>query len=147
MGDDVLWDADGWAWGVFNDGRIRFTKNGIIDADTAGSFIPQDEWTHVAVTVSSVDGLTYYANGTSVENIANTAPINPTPGNNGQDDFWGIGRSNSSETQWFPGSLDEVRVYSDLLTPEEIAALAVPEPSSVGLLCLGAVALLFRRGR
>jgi hypothetical protein len=127
MGDNVTWDADGWSWGVYNDGRIRFTKNGIIDADTFGSYVNQDEWTHVAVAVSATDGLLYYVNGEEVEDIQNFDDINPSPGNNGRDDYWGIAWANgNNQEQWFAGLLDEVRVYSDLLTAEEIAALLVP---------------------
>jgi hypothetical protein len=46
---------------------------------------------------------------------------------NGIDDWWGIGRTNlSSGEQWFAGRLDEVRVYSGVLTSDEIATLVAP---------------------
>jgi hypothetical protein len=127
LGDNNAWDGDGWGWGVQVDGRLLFTKNGIVDASTLDSYVVEDEWTHVAVTVSSDDGLHYFVNGEDVETVEDFADIIPSPGQNGEDDWWGVGRTNLfSGEQWFAGRLDEVRVYSDVLTEEEIAALLVP---------------------
>jgi hypothetical protein len=127
LGDNNAWDGDGWGWGVEVDGSVLFTKNGIIDASTVDSYVNADEWTHLAVTVSADDGITYFVNGEEVETVEDFADINPSPGQNGVDDWWGIGRTNqTSGEQWFPGRLDEVRVYSDLLTDEEIRALLGP---------------------
>jgi hypothetical protein len=127
LGDNNAWDGDGWGWGVHVDGRLLFTKNGIIDASTVDSYVDEEEWTHVAVTVSSDFGLHYFVNGEDVETVEDFADIIPSPGQNGEDDWWGIGRTNLfSGEQWFAGRLDEVRVYSDVLTEEEIAALLVP---------------------
>ena len=151
MGDDAPWDADGWSWGVNGD-VIRFTKNGIIDADdtASGVTVPFDRWTHLAVTVSSTDGIHYYMGGTDTGSpIANTADMVPGPGNNGMDDPYAIGRANRTNgTQWFKGNLDEVRVYNHVLTPEEVAALAIPEPATaflLGLALLTGVAAVRRR--
>lgn len=133
MGDNNAWDGDGWGWGIQRDGSILFTKNGIIDASTFDVYVDEDEWTHVAITVSEDDGIIYYVNGEEVEDFLDFDDIIQSPGNNGEDDWWGIARTNlASGDQWFPGLLDEVRVYSDLLTPDEIAALMVPaQPSAL----------------
>ena len=45
----------------------------------------------------------------------------------------------------FHGNLDDLRIYSDILTPTEIANLAVPEPSSAILIAFGTSGLLLRR--
>ena len=131
IGDDIAWDADGWGIGVFNDGRIRFTKNGITDSDTTDEWVAQDEWSHVAATVSSADGITIYYNGQAVQNWPDRTPdVNPWPGNNGMEDNWGIGRTyGSGEAQWVAGRFDDIRVYNGVLSEEEIAALMVPDAS------------------
>jgi hypothetical protein len=40
------------------------------------------------------------------------------------------------------GLIDEVRIYSHALSQAEVQATMVPEPSSFGLLCAGAIGLL-----
>ncbi len=47
----------------------------------------------------------------------------------------------------FHGNLDDLRIYSGILTQTEIATLAVPEPSTAMLLALGALGLLPRRSK
>ena len=131
IGDDIAWDADGWGIGVFNDGRIRFTKNGITDSDTTDAWVSPDEWSHIAATVSSSEGVTIYYNGQAVQNWPDRTPdVNPWPGNNGMDDNWGIGRTyGPGEAQWVAGRFDDIRVYAEVLSEEEIAALMVPDVS------------------
>ena len=128
FGDDVAWDADGWSFGVWNDGRIRFTKNGITDSDTAGSWVDIDEWSHIAATVSSTDGITIYHNGQVAQSWPDRTPnLNQWPGNNGEEDIWGVGRTyGNGESQWFAGFIDELRVYANVLSQEEVAALMIP---------------------
>jgi hypothetical protein len=149
IGDDEAWDGDGWAFGVFDDGRLRFTKNGVVDLDTAGSHVSADSWMHLAATVSSTAGVDIYVDGSVVENFANTADVNTGLGNNGQDDPYAIGRAyGSGESQWFAGSIDEVYVYDTVLSQEAIANLAtVPEPSGILLGLFGALAMVLLRRR
>lgn len=45
----------------------------------------------------------------------------------------------------FDGSLDELRIYDNALTDQEIAALAVPEPGSLALIVMGGAMLVRRR--
>ena len=144
IGDDVAWDADGWSFGVWSDGRVRFTKNGIVDLDTSASHVVQDSWAHLAATVSSNDGITIYVDGVAVQTFGNTASVNPWPGNNGQDDVYGIGRSNGNgEARWFAGRIDDVRFYDGVLSADQVAALIVPEPSTFALAALGLLSLGF----
>ncbi|YCM42964.1 LamG-like jellyroll fold domain-containing protein [Verrucomicrobiaceae bacterium 227] len=147
IGDDVEWDRDGWSFGLFNS-TMRFTKNGVIDADdSSATAVPLDQWVHLAATVDSTAGVTFYLNGAVTGTNGNTADNFTGTGNNGLDDPYAIGRSyGNGQEQWFPGSLDEVRVYDNVLTSTEIAALVVPEPSSALLGFLG-MGLVLRRRR
>ena len=147
IGDDSAWDADGWAFGVFDDGRVRFTKNGVVDLDTASSHVALDSWVHLAATVSSTAGVDVYVDGAVVENFANTADTNTGLGNNGVEDPYAIGRAyGNGEAQWFAGSIDEVRVYDTVLSGAAIAELAsVPEPSGLALFLFGLVGMGLRR--
>ena len=46
------------------------------------------------------------------------------------EDNWGVGRTyGSGEAQWVAGRFDDIRVYADVLSQEEIAALMVPDAS------------------
>lgn len=127
VGDDVLWDADGWAMGVWNDGRVRFTKNGIVDIDLGEpGTVPADEWAHIAATVSSTEGSTLFVNGVPVGSNQNTAPCNIGPGRNGELDVWAVGRAYGvGGGQWFAGRMDELRVFNHVLTEGEVADLMV----------------------
>jgi hypothetical protein len=149
IGDDAAWDADGWSFGVFNDGRVRFTKNGVIDADigTVGA-VSTNTWVHLAATISSTTGTTVYVNGAPIGSNANLANLNTGLGNNGVLDPFAIGRSyGGAEAQWFAGRLDEVRVYDTVLSQSEIQGLMVPEPSAALLASLASLGFAFRRRR
>lgn len=128
IGDDVAWDADGWSLGVLNTGRVRFTKNGIVDAELGNSgAVPFNQWAHVAATVSSTGGTKLFVNGISVGTHANTTNLATGLGNNGLEDAYAIGRSYGiGEGQWFAGHLDEVQVHNTVLTEAQIQALMVP---------------------
>ena len=127
VGDDEAWDADGWAMGVWNDGRVRFTKNGIVDIDLGNpGAVPTDEWTHIAATVSSTEGSKLFVNGTPVGSNPNTANCDTGAGRNGFLDLWAIGRTyGAGEDQWFAGNIDELHVFSHVLTEGEVADLMV----------------------
>lgn len=142
IGDDVAWDGDAWSFG-FRDGTLLFTKNGVVDAfSSGGANVPSDEWVHVAASVSSTNGITFYLNG-AVDGT-NPDTRNNIPG----DDVFGIGRSyGSGEDQYLAGRMDEVRVYDRVLTGNEVAALAVPEPSTGILVTLAGLAFALKRRR
>jgi hypothetical protein len=127
VGDDEAWDADGWSMGVWNDGRVRFTKNGIVDIDLGNpGAVPFDEWAHIAATVSSTEGCKLFVNGIPVGTSGNTTNCNTGTGNNGVLDVWGIGRSYGlGEDQWFAGRIDELRVFDHVLNEGQVADLMV----------------------
>ncbi len=128
LGDDIAWDADGWGMGVWDDGRVRFTKNGIIDMDTVDSWVDPDTWVHLAATISSDEGVSIYVNGEFAQLFPDTSDLNNGTGNNGQDDVYAVGRTYGiGEGQWVGGRMDEIRVYDSVLSEEEIAGLLVPD--------------------
>lgn len=146
IGDDAAWDGDAWAfglqWSSATDATIGFTKNGIVDINSSSIALTRGTWLHVAATVSSTAGVTFYLNGTAVGNTANTTNMNT-----GTDAF-GIGRAyGGGEPQWFPGSIDEIRVYDNVLTQAEIAELMIPEPSTAALGLLAGGMIVLRRRR
>ena len=133
FGDDIAWDADGWGMGVWEDGRVRFTKNGVVDLDTADSWVELDEWVHLAATISSEDGVTIYVDGEEAELFADTRDLNNGTGNNGEDDLYGVGRTyDIGEGQWVGGRFDEIRVYDHVLTEDEVVALLSPGEGLLG---------------
>jgi hypothetical protein len=144
IGDDVAWDGDGWAFGVQSfDGHMVFTKNGVADVYQPGAVtVPVGQWVHLAATVSSTAGVTFFVNGNAEGNANHTAN-----GNVG-DDAYGVGRAYGiGDSQWFPGRLDEVYVYNTVLSQSEIQASMIPEPSTALLGGLGLLALARRRRR
>ncbi len=117
IGDDVAWDGDAWSFGI-RGGVILFTKNGVIDA-MSGVAVPTDRWVHLAAVLSSAVGIEFYLDGVLVNTNDNKSNCNVG------DDIFGIGRSYGiGQEQWFPGSIDEVRVYDEVLTDAEIKELA-----------------------
>jgi chitodextrinase len=76
------------------------------------SALPQNTWTHLAVTYDGTT-LLLYVNGVQVSSLGRTGNIvtSTNPLQIGGDSFFG---------QYFNGIIDEVRVYNVALTPEEI---------------------------
>lgn len=58
-----------------------------------------------------------------------------------------IGGRIGTDVRNIQATIDEVRVYDQALTQAEVQALPVPEPSSLGLVLIGAGPLLLRRRR
>ena len=144
IGDDQAWNGDAWALGYDSSNQqLLFTKNGVVDAfdPTAGS-LGLDGWHHVAVTVSSTAGISFYVDGALSGVNGNTANVV----NTGSDVF-SVGRaSGSGEAQWFAGKLDEVRVYNSVIDATELTAIStIPEPATLGMIAVFGGGILFIR--
>ncbi|MBI9016177.1 MAG: immunoglobulin domain-containing protein [Phycisphaerae bacterium] len=119
FGDDEAWNGDCWSFGVTSASGFLFTKNGVADCYSAAKPVTQDQWLHVAAVVSSATGVEYYLNGALVETYNNTTNCKPSTAA-----LFGIGRANGNgEAQWFPGNIDDLRVYDNVLTAEDVEDL------------------------
>ncbi|MDB5294109.1 MAG: proteinsorting protein/Myxococcales trans [Phycisphaerales bacterium] len=138
----------GWGYGVLTSGRQRFTTYGVKDFDqSSGASAAQDVWQHVAVTYSATATTAtvgMYLNGTLVQTLTGGPfqTVNPAS-------RMGL-FSTGTGSETFAGSIDDVWVYNNVLTQNEIRTAATgvevistPEPASaavaglVGLLALG----------
>ena len=110
--------------------------------------IEDSTWRHVAFTYDGTathDGLIIYIDGSlaSVTNAADTLETTESILN----DVPVILGAREGGGQCSTGLLDEVRIYSGVLTAGEVAALVVPEPSTFVLLGIGLASLLLWRRR
>ena len=101
-------------------------------------------WHHIAWTNTAGDGLqTIYVDGAEVGS-GSAGNFGAYGGNGGEALLIGSGNNGGS----FNGDLDDVRVYDEVLSVDQIEALAtvaIPEPTSGILLSLASLALLRRR--
>lgn len=117
IGDDTPSDGNAWALCVRNS-TLQFAKFGVFDAFGSVA-IPHDKWVHIAVVVSSVTGVELFLDGVHAETIAHTGNIKPG------DDAFAIGRIYSDGySYWWPGRIDELRVYDTVLDSAAILQLA-----------------------
>jgi hypothetical protein len=97
---------------TFGTDRVAFRANS--QDYVAPLDLPQDEWSHVAVTVSPDSGAVFYLNGSRIARIAAALPGSPN------NDPLLIGSAGDSSTS-FGGAIDEVRMLNRALSAEEIA--------------------------
>jgi len=104
--------------------RFWAHNGGWLNAEEAFT-IPTNTWTHLAGVFDGTN-IRLYRNGTQVASTAATGNMTNTQSQN-----TGIGARSSSDQHWFPGNIDDVRIYSRALTVGEIGVLAagVPAPS------------------
>jgi len=86
----------------------------MIDLSTPGGSFSLKEWTHIAETY---DGKTarIYVNGSEVLNGACAGDMR----DNADVKYW-IGCLYTTQGRWFDGLIDEVRIWSRSLTPDEV---------------------------
>jgi hypothetical protein len=119
-----LWGVDGYPisrfpgdngdWSDYD----RFLARLISDAPSA---LPTGAWTHVAVTLSGSTGV-LYVNGTEV---ARNTWLTLRPGDLGSTSQNWVKRSQYSGDPYLDPAVDELRLYSRVLSAAEIAQLAV----------------------
>ena len=141
--------ADGWNFG-FRGQTVRFTANGVVDQDFSGVTGTNDQWMHLALTVAE-DGatprvLTGYVNGEQVYQATLGGAGNIRPSTSAEYRIGAAGSGGAFEG--FNGTMDEVKLYNEVLTVDQIrtAAIPVPEPAAFPL-AAALVGLLRRRRR
>ncbi len=104
-------------------GTLQFLDRGGTNALTSVSSVPAGAWSHVAVT-GDASGLKIYING--VLDASNTVAYGSpnTASNLIMGNFAGV-------SEWYSGSLDEVRISNIARTPEEIKLSASRRPYGV----------------
>jgi hypothetical protein len=139
--------SSSWANGAF----LMYEDNSDNEFHFDTGYYPQaGSWTHLAATRSATDDLDIYINGNLYSQWSSTAQ----PSTNCFQDlligaYWhspSIG--NQQLAAFFPGSIDEVMIYNQVLSGEEIGRLAViPAPSAfiLGSLGVGVIGWLRRR--
>ena len=96
--------------GVFSLGDINTSFQGTTD-------ISDGNWHHCVLTVDNSNNIALYVDGTSED--TGTSAISRT---NGGSFVIGVAR-NSSPVYWWNGSIDQVRIFNDSLTSDEVSKL------------------------
>ncbi|RPI18994.1 MAG: T9SS C-terminal target domain-containing protein [Ignavibacteriae bacterium] len=111
-------EASSFLFGI-QSSYLRFKIGATLFSNTAGTTIPNNQWTHVAVTWSSVSYFTvnFYVNGALSGSALN---LNATWVNNA--DAIRIGANQYNYNQPFNGKIDEVRFWNVVRSASLIAA-------------------------
>ncbi len=96
-----------------NQPNINYTSGGEEVNLNAGSAVPVNAWTYLTGTFDGTT-LKFFVNGQLVGSKASTASIDTTTG------VLRIGGDNVWDGEYFPGVIDEVRIYNRALSPQEI---------------------------
>ena len=123
-----IFSSAGGQWGAgLNTSNLLFTSYGIDDF-TSTATVQVAKWTHVAVSFSLENYISYYINGHWVQSIdAGTATAQDKNVN------WFIASSGTGER--FDGYIDEVRIYNRELPEDAIRRLALKDPPR-GWMCV-----------
>jgi len=105
-----------------NDGRLRYESGGgNVQADTN---VSDNRWHHAAVTIPEnavfVDVTIYLDGKDDTQPKNNTNPVHPL---SNYDVIMGQ-RYDRTNSRWYTGAIDDVRIYNRVLRVEEVAALA-----------------------
>lgn len=101
--------------------HLQSETNVVLGAPAA---VSADEWTHLAFSVDETNGLTLYVNGSSVATDA-------TGVGHAVTDNFTVGIRPDILGEFYLGRIDDLRIYSEVLSDAEVAALAVP-PAMAG---------------
>lgn len=104
---------NGWGMGITDAQQLFITKVGV-DGGVGTRTITDYEWHHVAMTYNGSQ-VQFYIDGKFDAVISYTSTFNSSGGN-----YTFMSRGTS---QYIPGSVDDARVYSRVLTDEDVLAL------------------------
>jgi hypothetical protein len=98
-----------------------------------------NNWHHLAVNLGN-DGCQFYIDGVLQDSQPGSGPISQ----NNSNLYFGKHR-NPTLGRFFQGAMDDIQIYDSPLSLEQVNALFVPEPATIGLLSLGALSLVRRK--
>jgi hypothetical protein len=104
---------------INSSGNVQFDLNIYADVITLSSPFTAGAWQHFAWVRNYGTAIYIYRNGTLVGTYTTMSGVNRDLGGNSQD--FRIGSTGQPYTGYFPGSIDEVRVYNRALSATEIA--------------------------
>ncbi|HUF61471.1 MAG TPA: LamG-like jellyroll fold domain-containing protein [Verrucomicrobiales bacterium] len=99
---------------------------------TSGPVFEFNQWMHIAMTGEDGDGgaiARVYVNGVEIAGSPQEFPV--MDDGSEWNTYLGVGESGTAHRM--TGALDDVRVYQGALTPEEVAALLMPDDSNPGI--------------
>jgi len=120
----VIAGEENFIFSVINTNRLRLNVNGANFNSNSGVNIPLNTWTHVAAVFDGANSLAkIYKNGVLVGSTSVSGVINLTANN-----VFRIGRNPlPSGSNYFKGSIDEVRVFNTALTTAQIQKMVYQE--------------------
>jgi len=133
-----------WTEGVYLGVRADGQPNGVLvnggpKIVSSTVPVPRGAWVHVAVTMSGNTSTFYIGGNPRGVDVDRTGPVRAPA------ELSIIGLDQRLENRWFfDGRIDDFRIYDEALSEAEIKAI-VPEPSTLVLLAVGALALIWRR--
>lgn len=114
-------DLEGFEIHTTSDNRLRFIPASYVWLDTPENSISPNEWTHVAMSYNpSIGFKSCYINGVEIELIKNGGNPLTTPIKNTNDPF--LIALRLGDIYPFDGKIDEVRVWNDVRTADEVRA-------------------------
>jgi hypothetical protein len=119
----------------------------VIPASSTAGDITANTWNMITLTRDATGNTALYIDGNSVATGTNTQTLDT-----GATGALAIGNKVSGTAHLLLGSLDEFAFYNSVLTATDVSTLyalgvPVPEPTSLGVLALGAMGMLARRRR
>ncbi|MBU2632848.1 LamG domain-containing protein, partial [Patescibacteria group bacterium] len=109
----------GWNLGALSGGKYKLTltmyDTAFRSVNTTNYVIPNNEWSHVTIVYSQAEWFKTYVNGVLKE----TTTVSYSPSVQATSSF-NIGGHAGTANQYLNGYLDEVKIYSDELTAEQI---------------------------
>jgi len=108
---------------IRTNGILGFDATGS-QVDTPSSSITDGVWQHIAITKSSTAGTVIYVNGTPVATDASDTGNATDFTSNSYPNTMGAYKLTGSASDFFPGSLDQVRIFNTVLPETGTASIA-----------------------
>lgn len=119
---------------MYLEARVLNSSAGVSSSYTSATALTANQWAHVCEVVDATSSgpiiLSFFING-SLDYTVNTDVIGPNTGASGSN-LTTFGNDNDSTGRFFPGNLDEIRVYNRALSSTEIQQLYNFAPGPVG---------------